>query len=394
MINEDIRRTVCVILPTFNRQEYISECIKSILDQTLRPDRIIVIDDGSTDGTVDILKNFSSQIEVYSKENGGRASAINYGVSLSNEDLIWIADDDDVALKDGLESLYNAHLNSPDAAFIYGDYMSFNSNAPIMKLYSPHRRWVNDSSAKIRFLYGMYSFQFAMLIKRDIFIGLHGMKEDFPRSADYEFSLRMTRFNEAVYINKIIFLQRHHDGDRGRPGQRFSSNEIERNGMKYDSIAFLKVLKTYNLLEFCPSHAASLSIREREFASLLYRGLLSLKFGFWQNFITDIYAASNTVGDATPLINVSKIANGFLKSTLPFEIIAKDSRAIREIRSLYLSGGCAQLVVMEVSGVLIWKAKEYFFGKDFKQFFSLLRICCGILGWRGLLERIIKSILK
>ena len=69
---------VSVIIPAYNTETYIKQCIESILQQTLREIEIIVVDDGSSDGTLNILteyeNNYPEKIRVFHKENGGQAS--------------------------------------------------------------------------------------------------------------------------------------------------------------------------------------------------------------------------------------------------------------------------------------------------------------------------------
>jgi glycosyltransferase involved in cell wall biosynthesis len=71
------RLTCAVIVPTLNRAHYIAEAIDSLLAQTRKPDRIIVVNDGSTDDTLAVLEAYDGRIEVISKPNGGKSAAIN-----------------------------------------------------------------------------------------------------------------------------------------------------------------------------------------------------------------------------------------------------------------------------------------------------------------------------
>lgn len=88
------------IIPAYNCNKYISECILSLLQQDLAPDdyEIIIINDGSTDNTLSILIDFQEKyknIKVYDQENHGRDYARNQGVKRANGDYIWFIDNDD-----------------------------------------------------------------------------------------------------------------------------------------------------------------------------------------------------------------------------------------------------------------------------------------------------------
>jgi cellulose synthase/poly-beta-1,6-N-acetylglucosamine synthase-like glycosyltransferase len=76
----DTKLTCTVIVPTYNRAQYIGEAIRSLLAQTRKPDQIIVVNDGSTDDTLSVLDHYAGRIEIISKVNGGKATAINMAI--------------------------------------------------------------------------------------------------------------------------------------------------------------------------------------------------------------------------------------------------------------------------------------------------------------------------
>ena len=89
------RGKISVIIPVFNGEKYIVEALESVLNQTLRPFEIIVVDDGSTDGTERITQDYASLIHYIKKPNGGAASARNEGVLMARGDYIAFLDADD-----------------------------------------------------------------------------------------------------------------------------------------------------------------------------------------------------------------------------------------------------------------------------------------------------------
>ena len=98
-----MRSLVSVIIPAYNAKNYIRETVESALGQTYRNYEIIVVDDGSTDGTGEILKDYQDRIIYLRKDNGGPASARNMGIKKSRGELIAFLDADDVWLPDKLE---------------------------------------------------------------------------------------------------------------------------------------------------------------------------------------------------------------------------------------------------------------------------------------------------
>ena len=95
---------VSVIIPTYNRDEFIGETIQSVLDQTFRDFEIIIIDDGSTDGTADVVKTFSDdRVKYIYQENRGRSNARNHGLKKAAGRYIAFLDSDDLYLPGKLE---------------------------------------------------------------------------------------------------------------------------------------------------------------------------------------------------------------------------------------------------------------------------------------------------
>lgn len=96
---------VSIIVPIYNGEKYLEECIKSILEQSYRDFELILVDDGSKDGSLDICRRWEAEdtrITVYAKENGGVSSARNLGIKESKGDYILFVDCDDVLSKDYL----------------------------------------------------------------------------------------------------------------------------------------------------------------------------------------------------------------------------------------------------------------------------------------------------
>ncbi len=105
---------VSVIIPAYNIQEYIERSISSCMMQTFKDIEIIVINDGSTDNTLDIinkLKQKDSRIIVIDKENQGSMEARKSGLKIAKGDYILFVDGDDYITLDAIEVLYNKAIN-------------------------------------------------------------------------------------------------------------------------------------------------------------------------------------------------------------------------------------------------------------------------------------------
>ena len=86
---------ISVIIPVYNGEKYINKAIDSVLNQTFRPFEIIVIDDGSTDGTEDALSQYGDKIKVYKQKNQGVCRARNAGLQRAKGDWVAQLDADD-----------------------------------------------------------------------------------------------------------------------------------------------------------------------------------------------------------------------------------------------------------------------------------------------------------
>ena len=94
---------VSVVIASYNRAQFVEDAIRSVQNQTLDDIEIIVVDDGSTDSTHNILNNFGKSINVINQLNQGRSSARNTGVNNSKGDYIAFLDSDDTWLDDKLD---------------------------------------------------------------------------------------------------------------------------------------------------------------------------------------------------------------------------------------------------------------------------------------------------
>lgn len=133
---------VSVIIPVYNSEEYIEECLNSILRQTLNDIEIICINDGSTDKSVDILQRFcniDSRINIIDQENQGAGASRNHGMEVAKGEYLSFLDADDYYEPDMLERAYeNASKNNADICIFNGDYFSSED-----KTFKHKKHWLN-----------------------------------------------------------------------------------------------------------------------------------------------------------------------------------------------------------------------------------------------------------
>jgi glycosyltransferase involved in cell wall biosynthesis len=158
----EVHSLVTIIIPTYNRVTILPDAIESALNQTYANKQIIVIDDGSTDGTAELLKNYPN-IEYYYKKNGGQASARNLGLKHAKGTIIASLDSDDIWYPEFLSKCVEK-LESEQLDFVFanwdqdakqGESWNFLLNDPFLKPYLKKELnlWVNLEYKETRDLY-------------------------------------------------------------------------------------------------------------------------------------------------------------------------------------------------------------------------------------------------
>lgn len=121
---------VSVIVPVYNAEKYIEKCVESLVNQTLKDIEIIIINDGSTDNTLNILNKLSksSSIKVMTTKNNGIGITRNNGLKKAKGDYIFFLDGDDYIENNALELMYNAAISKKADIVICDMYKVFNDN--------------------------------------------------------------------------------------------------------------------------------------------------------------------------------------------------------------------------------------------------------------------------
>lgn len=114
---------ITVIIPVYNVETYLSRCLESVVNQTLRDIEIICVNDGTKDQSVEIVNEYmkkDKRIQLLEKENGGLASARNFGLKSATGDMILFLDSDDYLELNACERIYEEHLNKNADIIVFG----------------------------------------------------------------------------------------------------------------------------------------------------------------------------------------------------------------------------------------------------------------------------------
>ncbi|WP_293866551.1 glycosyltransferase family 2 protein [uncultured Alsobacter sp.] len=132
--------SVSVVIPAYNARETVGPAVRSVLEQSRAPDQVVVVDDGSTDGTGAVLAEFGNRIVVVRQNNGGLAAARNAGCSQATGDMIAFMDADDLAHPDRIALQLAAMEARPDAVLCHTEFSSFGDGDPIERFQSRYYR--------------------------------------------------------------------------------------------------------------------------------------------------------------------------------------------------------------------------------------------------------------
>jgi glycosyltransferase involved in cell wall biosynthesis len=130
-----IKPGVSVIMAVYNTEKYLSQCIESILHQTFKEFEVIAVDDGSTDNSLRILREFSKKdprIKIYrNKKNKGVSSSLNHAIKHCTASIVVRMDSDDIMLPDRIEKQYKYIKANPDCVLLGGQVKFINENNEI-----------------------------------------------------------------------------------------------------------------------------------------------------------------------------------------------------------------------------------------------------------------------
>ena len=117
---------VSICIPTYNREVFLKKTIESIVAQTYTDYEIVIVDDGSTDGTAEMLKREGYPVRYFWQENSGDAAARNKLIEVARGQYISFLDSDDLLPPDAIEKMVNVLPDDGEDVIVYGPYVAIN----------------------------------------------------------------------------------------------------------------------------------------------------------------------------------------------------------------------------------------------------------------------------
>lgn len=201
---------ISVVMPCYNAQAYVAEAVASVLGQTYRSVELIVVDDGSTDASVEIIESYGHRLTLLRQNNQGPYPARNRGVTASRGEFLAFLDADDWWAPDCLERLHEA-IERSRAAVAYCGWQNVGLPGGRGEPYVPPDY---EREGKLeRFLRAAAPWPIhAALLRRSVWDEVGGFDTTLPTVMDYDLWLRVGAFRPIVRVDKVLAFYRHHQG--------------------------------------------------------------------------------------------------------------------------------------------------------------------------------------
>ena len=245
---------ISIIIPIYNVERYLKECLNSVINQTFKNIEIICVNDGSTDNSQSILEEFSqkdSRIIVINKKNGGYASAINTGLKIAQGEFIQFIESDDYCAKTMCEDLYNK-ISHTDADIVTADFYFLNKNkTKICNYLNKTEQNIDFFNIKsLPYIIAKQAYPWKSLYRKK-FLDENNIKMPEDGNGAYEdqpWNATVLSFaNKILYVNKPLYYYRlDANGSSTNNGKKSLINYIKRkrqtkeileqNNLFYDDI--------------------------------------------------------------------------------------------------------------------------------------------------------------
>jgi glycosyltransferase involved in cell wall biosynthesis len=223
-----------IITVCFNSESTLEQTIQSVLNQTFKDIEYLVIDGGSTDGTLAILNKYKERIKFISEKDAGIYDAMNKGLRMAKGEIIgMIGSDDFYPSNDVLQHVSNAFDKFKTDA-IYGDKQFVNPD----NIDKVVRYWTVGEYKKENWLKGFMPPHLSFYVKRACYEQFGNYRTDFTCSADYELMLRMLYKNgvSAHYLPKVLMTMRNGGTSTASWKHRWIANQEDRKAWKVNGL--------------------------------------------------------------------------------------------------------------------------------------------------------------
>ena len=209
MTNESRSPAVSIIIPTFNRADHLPRAVDSVFSQTFEDFELIVLDDGSNDNTVDLLREWElahpDQFRWATHPNMGQIRTVNRGFQMARGDYFYVLNSDDYIYPECLHHLVATLRAHPEAVISYGDYDVVDIDDEIFI------RVTNEPMTTVFVIRNAIPTGAGVLYTRKVVEAVGGWDPDYPVMPDYAFWFQATFFGELVHSPHRVAVWRSHE---------------------------------------------------------------------------------------------------------------------------------------------------------------------------------------
>ena len=230
---------ISVVIPSYNRKDFLKRSIDSAINQTKKPLEIIVVDDGSTDGTEAMIKSDYDFVKFIKQKNKGVSAARNIGIKVSIGEWICFLDSDDEWKKDKLEKQINAMKSNPGYKFFHSNEIWIKNGIRINQK-KKHKKYGGDIFEKCLDMCRISPS--SVMIDKTVFDEVGNFNEDLVVCEDYELWLRICDKYRVFFIDEPLIIK--YGGHQGQLS--YSIESIENHRIKALEYLILGNLKKKN----------------------------------------------------------------------------------------------------------------------------------------------------
>jgi len=247
---------VSVLMSAYNSEKYISEAIESILNQTFKDFEFIIINDGSTDNTLKIIREYAKRDNrvklINLRKNVGLIAALNKGLKVCKGIYIARMDSDDISVAERFAKQIEYMKQHPECGVLGGLHIKFEEGGTctVIKRYQPKIKMLD------LLLHGNLVSHPTVLLKKEILMN-HNIKYDsnYPYAEDFAFWVECLKYTEIHNLQEVLLKYRWHDSNVSvvhKKIQDESAEKIRHNivnyllSSDYEKNKFLEITKTIN----------------------------------------------------------------------------------------------------------------------------------------------------
>jgi len=247
---------ISIITPSFNQVSFLKETIKSIHTQQVNVQiEHIIMDGGSTDGTVEYLKTLGDQVVWRSGKDKGQADAVNKGIRMAAGDIIGWLNSDDLYLPGALQAVADYFTAHPDCRWLYGRCRIIDKDG------KERWKWITRyKNARLKqftcskLLRENFISQPAVFFRKEIFDEAGLLNLSLNYAMDYDLWLRLGRISPAGVIDQDLSSFRRHGTSKSETGFREQFFEQYAVAKKYSPSLFNRLVHRFNIFKIITSY--------------------------------------------------------------------------------------------------------------------------------------------